>query len=123
MDAIRDGDRAEAWYQMRYNCWGSNSDYEGGLRKRRYAESEVFDPYDDRNNVTVDEARSVYETSQSHHDEIGRVERDFGVTIDGIEAKPTRITQAIRDFQDLTKNYGKGNTNLRTLHPEQLLLL
>src|SRR3546814_8721147 len=45
MDAIRDGDRAEAWYQMRYNCWGSNSDYEGGLRKRRYAESEVFDPY------------------------------------------------------------------------------
>src|SRR3546814_1881805 len=87
MDAIRDGDRAEAWYQMRYNCWGSNSDYEGGLRKRRYAESEVFDPYDDRNNVTVDEARSVYETYQSHHDAIGRVERDFGVTIDGVRSE------------------------------------
>src|SRR5690606_16722828 len=25
MDAIRDGDRAEAWFQMRYNCWGSCS--------------------------------------------------------------------------------------------------
>src|SRR3546814_3988180 len=42
MDAIRDGDRCEAWYQLRYNCWGSNSDYEGGLRKRRYAASEIF---------------------------------------------------------------------------------
>src|SRR3546814_16105543 len=36
MDAIRDGDRAEAWLQMRYNRWGSNSDYAGGLRKRRH---------------------------------------------------------------------------------------
>lgn len=24
MDAIRQGDRAEAWYQIRYNCWGSD---------------------------------------------------------------------------------------------------
>src|SRR3546814_14223880 len=62
---------------------------------------EVFDPYDDRNNVTVDEARSVYETYQSHHDEIGRVERDFGVTIDGVEANPNRIAQANRDFPDI----------------------
>src|SRR3546814_17362115 len=92
---------------MRYNCWGSNSDYEGGLRKRRYAESEVFDPYDDRNNVTVDEARSVYETYQSHHDEIGRVERDFGVTIDGVEANPNRIAQANRYFPDIVKQYGQ----------------
>lgn len=32
MDAIRDGDRAEAWFQMRYNCWGSaGAQFEGGL--------------------------------------------------------------------------------------------
>ena len=49
MQAIRDGDRAEAWFQIRYNCWGSDSldhqypdrlSNEGGLRKRRFAEAE-----------------------------------------------------------------------------------
>src|SRR3546814_10018327 len=85
-------------YEMRISDWSSDVLFRSGLRKRRYAESEVFDPYDDRNNVTVDEARSVYETYQSHHDEIGRVERDFGVTIDGVEANPNRIAQANRDF-------------------------
>ena len=123
MDAIRDGDRAEAWYQMRYNCWGSNSDYEGGLRKRRYAESEVFDPYDDRNNVTVDEARSVYETYQSHYDEIGRVERNFGATIDGVEANPNRIAQANRDFPGIVEQYGQVQTISESLAPARTVLL
>lgn len=106
MDAIRDGDRAESWFQMRYNCWGSRDDMEGGLRKRRFAESQVFGLYDDPGNVGVDEARSVYRTFQLHRTEIDRVEQGFGVTVDGVRANPNRIAQANRDYPSLTNEYG-----------------
>ena len=35
LEAIDSGNRAEAWYQLRYNCWGSNASAEAGLRKRQ----------------------------------------------------------------------------------------
>lgn len=107
MGAIRDGDRAEAWFQMRYNCWGSNNDAEAGLRKRRFAEAHVFGLYDDPNNVTPDEARSVYRMYQLHRDEIDRVERGFGVTVEGEVASRNRIAQANRDYPALVDEYGK----------------
>ncbi len=42
--ALAAGDRAEAWFQIRY---GSNGDQDAGIAKRRYYESEVFGLYDD----------------------------------------------------------------------------
>ena len=133
MDAIREGNRAEAWYEMRYNCWGSNQDYIGGLYKRRFAESEAFGLYNDRDNVTVEEARDVYEMYQSHRTDIDRVERRFGVTIDGVEANPNRIDQANRDYPEMVSEYGQVRTifaslagargvlleHLREQHPER----
>ena len=116
MDAIRQGDRAEAWYQIRYNCWGSdplNQQYpnadsnEAGLRKRRFAEAHVFSLYDDPENVTPAEARSAYRTLELHRDEIERVEGLFGVTLEGIQAGQNRVAQANRDYPAVVAEYGR----------------
>lgn len=123
VDAIIDGDRAEAWYQLRYNCWGTNQEMEGGLRKRRFAESEVFSLYDDAGNVTVGEAADVYEMYRSNRVEIDRVEREFGVSIDGVEARPNRIAQANRDFPDIVEEYGSVLTIAASLEPARTVLL
>lgn len=42
VSAIENGDRAEAWFEIRYNSGGS-------LAKRRYVESQIFGLYDDAN--------------------------------------------------------------------------
>ncbi len=132
MDAIRNGDRAEAWYQIRYNCWGSDrleqqyphpQSNEGGLRKRRYAEAQVFGLYNDPENVTLEEARSVYRTLQLHRDEIDRVERQFGVTLDSIQATRNRVAQANRDYPELTAEYGSVPSIVDALSPARSKLL
>jgi hypothetical protein len=123
MDAIRDGDRPEAWFQMRYNCWGSNNDDEAGLRKRRFAEAQVFGVYDNPNDVALDEARSVYRMYQLHRDEIDRVELVFGVTIDGQAAQKNRIAQANRDYPALVGEYGSIPNIADALAPARVVLL
>lgn len=123
VDAVRDGDRAEAWFQMRYNCWGSNNDAEAGLRKRRFAEAQVFGLYDDPNNVTPDEARNVYRMYQLHRDEIDRVERGFGVTVEGEVAQRNRIAQANRDYPALVHEYGNVPNIADALGPARTVLL
>jgi Ca2+-binding RTX toxin-like protein len=123
MEAIRDGDRAEAWFQMRYNCWGSRNDMEGGLRKRRSAEAQAFGLYDDPNNVTPDEARSVYRMFQLHRGEIDRVERGFGVTVEGERAATNRIAQANRDYPGMVAEYGQVQMIADALAPARAILL
>ena len=123
MDAIRDNDRAEAWFQMRYNCWGSRENYEDGLRKRRFAEAQVFGLYDDPNNVTSEEARNIYRMYQLHRDEIDRVERNFGVTIDGEVAQRNRIAQANRDYPALVNEYGSVPNVADALAPARTVIL
>lgn len=132
MDAIRDGDRAEAWFQLRYNCWGSDpvgNEYphaesnEAGLRKRRFAEAQVFGLYDDPNNVTPEQARDVYRAFQLHRDEIGRVEQTFGVTVEGDAAPRNRIAQANRDYAALVGEYGNVQTIADALAPARNALL
>lgn len=122
-DAIADADRAEAWYQLRYNCWGTNQEMEGGLRKRRFAESEVFGLYDDASNVSVAEAADIYEMYRSNRTEIDRVEGRFGVSIEGVEARPNRIAQANRDLPDIVEEYGEVKTISESLAPARTVLL
>jgi GH24 family phage-related lysozyme (muramidase) len=132
MDAIRNGDRAEAWFQIRYNCWGSDElanqypsdrSNEGGLRKRRFAEAQVFGLYDDPAAVPADEARSVYRAFQLHRDEVERVEREFGVTAEGDEARRNRIAQANRDYPALVNEYGVVPTIHDALEPARVAVM
>ena len=124
MDAIRSGNRAESWFQMRYNCWGSaEAQFEGGLRKRRFAEAHVFGLYDDPDNVSPEEARSVAQMHSLHRDEIDRVERAFGVSIGGDQAKRNRIAEANRDYPALVREYGSVQNIADSLEPARLTLL
>ena len=124
MGAIRDGDRAEAWFQMRYNCWGSaDAQFEGGLRKRRFAEAHVFGLYDDPQNVTTEEARGVSRMFQLHRDEIGNVESRHGVTVEGDQATRNRIADANRDYPALVRDYGRVETIAESLGPAHEALL
>lgn len=58
-DAIKNGDRAEAWYQIRYASNGGSS-ASAGIAKRRYYESEAFGLFDNPSAPTLEEARSAY---------------------------------------------------------------
>ena len=54
--ALQSGNRAAAWYEIRYQ---SNGDELGGIAKRRYLESSLFGLYNDPANVSDSEARQV----------------------------------------------------------------
>ncbi len=105
--AIKAGDRAEAWYQIRYKSNSVGSKYSQGIAltdvagttkdeqgnfdqgfdkgwaKRRFAESELFGLYDNPSNVTVAEAREVLQTIQEHRAQIIAYEKAYGFSPDG----------------------------------------
>lgn len=126
-DAIADGDRAEAWYQLRYNSRGTNPDpdVEFGLRARRNMEAQAFGLYDDPRNVTAEEARSVYRMFQLHRDDIQQNERNWGVDFDGTQAARNRnaIAQANGNWPDLVQEYGRVPTIAAALEPARQRLL
>ncbi len=63
--AIANNNRAEAWWEIRYN---SNSN--GIYANRRYEESALFNLYDDSANVKEDEARQVYRMYTKNGDDM-----------------------------------------------------
>lgn len=123
MEAIRDGARAEAWYELRYNCWGSRTEMEGGLRKRRFAEAEVFGLHDDRQNVPVEESADVYTMYRNHRTEMDRVERAYGEPMDGTASRPNRLAQANRDYPGIVDEYGAVRTISASLEPSRTVLI
>lgn len=71
---IVNGDRAEAWYEIRYD---SNANDLDGLAKRRYYESDIFSLYKDRSHVTDKEAMDVYKMLERHSDDISSYDADY----------------------------------------------
>lgn len=126
-DAVADGDRAEAWYQLRYNSRGTNPDpdIELGIRARRGMEAQAFGLYDDPQNVTADEARSVYRMLQLHRDDIARNERDWGTGFDGTAQPPAHnaIATSNRNNPDLVQLFGEVPTISAALEPARNRLL
>ncbi|PKV11776.1 hemolysin [Xanthomonas prunicola] len=122
-DAVVAGDRSEAWFEMRYNAWGSNAAAEAGLRKRRVLESELFGLYNDPNNVTSDEALSTYQMYQQHRERINRDEARWGVDIDGNPGQRNLIAEANRDYAALLEGRGNVQTLAQSLDPARLRLL
>lgn len=126
-DAVADGDRAEAWYQLRYNSRGTNTDpdIELGIRSRRGMEAQAFGLYDDPQNVTSDEARGVYRMLQLHRDDIARNEREWGTGFDGT-AQPlahNAVATSNRNNPDLVALFGEVPTINAALEPARNRLL
>ncbi len=126
-EAVADGDRAEAWYQLRYNSRGTNPDpnIELGIRARRGMEAQAFGLYDDPQNVTSDEARGVYRMLQLHRDDIARNEREWGTGFDGT-AQPlahNAVATSNRNNPDLVALFGEVPTINAALEPARNRLL
>ena len=117
LEAVARGDRAEAWFQLRYNCWGNASDLEAGLRKRRLVESLVFGLYDDATQVPLEEARHVQQVIERHRDDINRIEQRFGQTLAGIEGQRDLIAQANRDYPGIVSTWGEVPTIREAMGP------
>ena len=95
--AIRDGDRAEAWFQIRYKSLGKEDQYINGKAKARYLESQVFGLYDDSDNVTAEEAISVFKMLHRHRKEIYDHEARFGQKFDGSDGTRNMISEGNND--------------------------
>ena len=118
-DAVTDGDRAEAWYQLRYNSRGTNADpdVQLGLRARRNMEAQIFGLYNDPLNVSPEEARSVYRMFQLHRDDILENEHSWGVDLVGNPARSNAVAQANNNYPDLVQEYGQVQTLAAVLEP------
>ena len=77
--AVRAQDCAEAWFQMRYNAWGTNTAVEAGLRGRRLVEAQVFGLYDNATNISPEEAKQVFRMWTRHQTQIRLDESRWGV--------------------------------------------
>lgn len=103
-DAVHAYDRAEAWYQIRYNAQTSNPDYKNGIAKRRYYESELFGLYDDPAAVSQAEAIAVYRMFTAHRDKIESYEKLYGIAFNG--ALGTQLIGGIPPLLAAGRDYG-----------------
>jgi GH24 family phage-related lysozyme (muramidase) len=65
--AIEAGDRAEAWYEIRYN---SNGNGIAGLANRRYVEAETFGLFDTEGKASFSEAIQAGQMLARHHESV-----------------------------------------------------
>jgi len=98
--AIEDGNRAEAWYEIRYN---SNGNGISGLANRRYVEAETFGLFDRDGRASFREAIETGQMLASHQQSVIAYENRYdpvaaGRTkgVDGIEEIGDEIAPAIR---------------------------
>lgn len=81
--AIKDGNRAEVWYQLRYNSNKSTqTQFLAGWASRRYLESEMFGLYDPgitAANIGEEASLSIARMWTLHHKEIEAYEKRYGI--------------------------------------------
>jgi Ca2+-binding RTX toxin-like protein len=81
LSAIQSGNRAEAWYQIRYNTNPSAID-SAGIAKRRYYESQTFGVFAVPGQPTLPEAMQAYEVLTEHRPTIFKYEVQYGTDPD-----------------------------------------
>jgi GH24 family phage-related lysozyme (muramidase) len=88
--AVAGGQRAEGWYQIRYNSNGGAGRCEG-IAARRACEGSLFGLYDSPTAVSEAEAQSVLGAIESHQASIDQQEKDY----------PQAVTLACHDYAPL----------------------
>ena len=91
--AIEDGNRAEAWYEIRYN---SNGNAMAGLANRRYVEAETFGLFEDDGLSSWREALDTGRMLAGHHETVLRYEDRY----DPIEAAEIKGVPGIETIHD-----------------------
>lgn len=109
--AVQGSNRAEAWFQIRYNALGTTAAaFRDGVAKRRFTEAQVFGLYDNPiATPSLTEVKQVYSMLTSHRAGILAYEANYGAPPDGTNA--TRNTIALAN----------GDANLNTITTVQTL--
>ena len=99
-EAIRQGNRAEAWFEIRYRS--NDPDQAAKIRsciaKRRFMESQVFGLYDNPQEVSAAEAKNIFRMLQNHRQKIMEYETEFGHAPDTDAPGNDRIAAANHDY-------------------------
>ena len=108
-EAIRQGNRAEAWFEIRYNSNSTrqSAKIRSGIAKRRFMESQVFGLYDNPQEVSAAEAKNIFRMLQNHRQTIMDYEAAFGHAPDTDSPTNDRIAAANHDYTtilDLAQN-------------------
>ncbi len=111
-DALRVGDRAEAWFEIRYN---SNLTGEDGVAKRRILESHVFGLYDElqpdanfRVSIEAD-ALSVFRMLNKHESKILAYETTHGAQYAQADLNLNGVTPPATGSNGINARYSLGN--------------
>ncbi len=78
INALADGNRAEAWFQIRYGWDDNDPSNNNGWAKRHYMESTVFGLYEKTPSDPVAEAKDIYRMFTLHRDEMLKRENTYG---------------------------------------------
>ncbi|WP_031435808.1 calcium-binding protein [Methylobacter tundripaludum] len=100
--ALQSGDRAEAWYEIRYD---SNGDKLSGIAKRRYYESDLFGLYNDAGNVSNEEAKQIYQMLQRHPTQISDYEETYSAQIARANADFGSTVKTLADALQPARDY------------------
>jgi len=106
--ALTDENRAEAWFQIRYNSNGGQSRINSGkgIAKRRVAESDTFGLYDET--PSVEGMKDIISMARLHADAITTEESAFSVTHKSPSSNPyaedNGITHQIQAAKDYLKH-------------------
>ncbi len=85
-NALSEGNRAEAWFQLRYG-WKESIDPNprtnpnNGWAKRHYMESTVFGLYNDPANISLDDAKDAFRMLQLHRGRIRQYEKLYDTQV------------------------------------------
>ncbi|MFP5596812.1 calcium-binding protein [Kluyvera sp. 142486] len=100
-EAINTGNRAAAWYEIRYNSNAPKQTVRPGIAKRRFMESQIFGLYDDPKKVTMAEAENIFRTLQKNREKILSYETEFGHAPDITTPTQNKIAAANNDYKDI----------------------
>lgn len=104
-NAIANNDRAEAWFEIRYN---SNRNQQDGLAKRRYYEAELFSLYGQNTPAAAldSENLGVFRMLTRHRTTIDIYEGRYGVKLNGTVGTRNMIAEG----NSATQGYGLTGT-------------
>jgi Ca2+-binding RTX toxin-like protein len=104
--ALQSGNRAEAWYQIRYGS-SANGSQGLGIVDRRYIDSQLFGLFANSDSPTALEALQAYQTLTSHRSTIIMYEDKFGSDPDATDSIALATSKQILNAN---KTYGLTDT-------------
>jgi Ca2+-binding RTX toxin-like protein len=114
-NAMVSGDRAKAWFEIRYGLNGGASK-SPGIAKRRFYESTLFGLYANPDSPTTDEAKQAYRMLTENRKTIEQYERTYGLWQDAAGTITARnmIAEGTTAYANIRSNLPNGRIDTLT---------